>query len=31
MNLFKITIGLGATKFNFLDISLDTANNTFKP
>ena len=28
---FKITIDIGATKCNFLDISLDTANNTFKP
>ena len=28
---FKITIDIGATKYNFLDISLDIANNTFKP
>ena len=28
---FKITIDIGTTKCNFLDISLDTSNNTFKP
>ena len=28
---FKITIDVGATKCNFLDISLNTTNNTFKP
>ena len=28
---FKITINIGAPKCSFLDISLDTTNNTFKP
>ena len=28
---FRIPIDMGATKCNFLDISLGTANNTFKP
>ena len=28
---FRIPIDMGATKCNFLDISLDTTNNTFKP
>ena len=28
---FKITIDIGTTKCNFLDISLDTSNNIFKP
>merc|ERR1712096_138222 len=28
---FKITIDTGATKCNFLDVTLDLANNEFKP
>ena len=27
----KKTIDIGTTKCNFLDISLDTSNNTFEP